>query len=170
MVVPGSVLSGRNSGSHSLLKDGARVVESADDILGGLGWLTPDPPGTTRGTVVPNPVLDRMEPGESYRLDELVALTGLTGPKLLPMLMELELQGRVAASPAGTFSRTARDGLTAHGSGLWERSASPAPGFRPASDVLSGLAPKSRSATASECNLRTGRSPKPGPRSLKPDA
>lgn len=108
MVVPGSVLSGRNSGSHSLLKDGARVVESVDDILSGLGWFTPDPPGTRRsGTVEPNPVLDRMEPGEVYQLDELVALTGLTGPKLLPMLMELELQGRVTASPSGTFSRMA---------------------------------------------------------------
>ena len=38
MAVPGSVLSGRNRGSHSLLKDGAKVVESAVDILEGLGW------------------------------------------------------------------------------------------------------------------------------------
>ncbi len=38
MAVPGNVLSGRNRGSHSLLKDGAKVVESADDILDGLGW------------------------------------------------------------------------------------------------------------------------------------
>jgi DNA processing protein len=33
MAVPGNVLSGRNRGSHSLLKDGAKVVESAVDIL-----------------------------------------------------------------------------------------------------------------------------------------
>ena len=33
MAVPGSVLTGRNRGSHGLLKDGAKVVESADDIL-----------------------------------------------------------------------------------------------------------------------------------------
>ena len=38
MAVPGSVLSGRNRGSHALLKDGAKVVESADDILEELGW------------------------------------------------------------------------------------------------------------------------------------
>ena len=38
LAVPGSVLSGRNRGSHSLLKDGAKVVESAVDILEGLGW------------------------------------------------------------------------------------------------------------------------------------
>jgi predicted Rossmann fold nucleotide-binding protein DprA/Smf involved in DNA uptake len=47
-----------------------------------------------------------MAPGEAYRLDELMALTGASGPKLLPRLMELELQGRVASSPAGTFRRT----------------------------------------------------------------
>ena len=37
MAVPGSVLTGRNRGSHSLLKDGAKVVETADDILEELG-------------------------------------------------------------------------------------------------------------------------------------
>ena len=39
MAVPGSVLSGRNRGSHALLKDGAKVVETADDILQELGWM-----------------------------------------------------------------------------------------------------------------------------------
>ena len=38
MAVPGSVLGGRNRGSHALLKDGAKVVETADDILEELGW------------------------------------------------------------------------------------------------------------------------------------
>ena len=38
LAVPGSVLSGRNRGSHSLLKDGAKIVETADDILEELGW------------------------------------------------------------------------------------------------------------------------------------
>lgn len=38
MAVPGSVLGGRYRGSHALLKDGAKLVESADDILEELGW------------------------------------------------------------------------------------------------------------------------------------
>ena len=42
MAVPGNVLSGRNRGSHSLLKDGAKVIESAVDILEGLGWTAAD--------------------------------------------------------------------------------------------------------------------------------
>ncbi len=38
MAVPGSVLSGRNRGSHALLKVGAKIVETADDILEDMGW------------------------------------------------------------------------------------------------------------------------------------
>ena len=108
MAVPGSVLSGRNRGSHSLLKDGAKVVESADDILEGLGW-----PGAAPGSysspklLEEDPLLARMEPGEVYRLDDLIQLTGTTGSKLLPRLMELELQGRVVRAGPGAFSRIA---------------------------------------------------------------
>jgi predicted Rossmann fold nucleotide-binding protein DprA/Smf involved in DNA uptake len=46
-----------------------------------------------------------MSPGEPYRLDELIGMTGLEGAKLLPRLMELELQGRVISGPGGAFSR-----------------------------------------------------------------
>jgi DNA processing protein len=108
MAVPGSVLSGRNRGSHGLLKDGATVVESADDILQALGWQ-PSPPGGRRGPGAreTDPLLSKMEPGEHYRLDDLMALTGVDGPRLLPRLMELELQGRVIAGPGGAFTRAA---------------------------------------------------------------
>ena len=39
MAVPGNVLSGRNRGGHALIKDGARIVESADDIVAELGLV-----------------------------------------------------------------------------------------------------------------------------------
>ena len=42
LAVPGNVLSGRNRGGHALLRDGARIVESADDILEELG-MAPRP-------------------------------------------------------------------------------------------------------------------------------
>jgi DNA processing protein len=104
MAVPGSVLSGRNRGSHSLLKDGAKVVESADDILQELGWHSEVPQGRRGpGAVETDPLLARMEPGELYRLDDLMALTGAQGARLLTRLMELELQGRVVAGPGGVF-------------------------------------------------------------------
>jgi DNA processing protein len=105
MAVPGSVLTGRNRGSHALLKDGAKVVESADDILDGLGWAE-----SAADKVAPtkllnrDPLLARMEPGEAYELEALADMTGTTGARLLPRLMELELQGLVGAF-RGRFSR-----------------------------------------------------------------
>ena len=39
MVVPGNVLSGRNKGGHALLRDGAKIVECADDIVGSSAGL-----------------------------------------------------------------------------------------------------------------------------------
>jgi DNA processing protein len=107
MAVPGSVLTGRNRGSHSLLKDGAKVVESADDILEELGWPAVRPPVTeaAAGLLRRDPLLARMDEGEGYALDELAAATGMSATRLLPRLMELELRGRVVAS-GGRWRRT----------------------------------------------------------------
>ena len=38
MAVPGSVAQGRNRGAHALIRDGAPIVESAEDVLRELGW------------------------------------------------------------------------------------------------------------------------------------
>ncbi len=105
MAVPGNVLSGRNRGSHSLLKDGAKVIESAVDILEGLGWTGADMTQTAKAKpLYPDGLLSKMEAGEVYRLDELMELTGVTGTRLLPRLMELELAGLVTQTGSG-FSR-----------------------------------------------------------------
>lgn len=105
MAVPGSVLGGRNRGSHALLKDGAKVVETADDILQELGW-------GTRPRVSPeksprDPLLTKMEAGESYEFDQLLQLSGMPAPKLLTRLMELELSGQIEGGPGGRFIRAA---------------------------------------------------------------
>ena len=106
MAVPGSILSGRNSGSHCLLKDGAKVVESADDILDGLGWPARDvSPHSSTKLLNSDSLLSAMAPGEVYRLEELMELTGVTGTRLLPRLMELEMAGLVT-NTGGGFSRT----------------------------------------------------------------
>jgi DNA processing protein len=106
MAVPGNVLTGRNRGSHRLLKDGAKVVESADDILEEIGWpaLRADDGGSV-GKTTADPLLARMEPGEVYRLDELVEVTAIAPSKLLPRLMDLELAGQVASVSGGRFAR-----------------------------------------------------------------
>ncbi len=105
MAVPGSVLTGRNRGSHGLLKDGARMVETAADILEELGW-----PAARQGAEVAersrrDPLLAHLEPGEGCGLDELADATGISAARLLTRLMELELSGLVRAE-AGKFFRT----------------------------------------------------------------
>jgi DNA processing protein len=104
--VPGSVLTGRNRGSHSLLKDGAKVVETADDILEELGWpsaaIGVDPTCKLLNT---DPLLSRLEPGEEYELDELVEASGTPASRLLVRLTELELMGHVTAVRPGCFAR-----------------------------------------------------------------
>ena len=104
MAVPGSVLSGRNRGSHGLLKDGAKVVETADDILEELGWAPPEA-SKPRRRGPQDPLLAKMHPGESYGFDQLVELSGVAPAKLLTRLMELELLGQIQAVGGGRFVR-----------------------------------------------------------------
>jgi DNA processing protein len=104
MAVPGSVLTGRNRGSHALLKDGARVVETADDILHGLGWGVTLGPSADGNSSSGDPLLSQMAPGESYGLEELSARTGLSGRELLVRITELEIAGRIRVS-TGLFTR-----------------------------------------------------------------
>ena len=109
MAVPGSVLGGRNRGSHALLKDGAKVVESADDILEELGW-----PGLRQSCEIAanpqitDPLLARLTAGESYDLDEMSATVGLTGSQLLPRLTEWEMQGLLLRIAGGRYTLAGR--------------------------------------------------------------
>jgi DNA processing protein len=112
MAVPGNVLSGRNRGGHALIRDGAKIVECADDIVEELGWL-PLSPGTrdepvsrARSTVSGDPVLGRMEAGLAYDLDALAHASGLDTPRLLPRLLELELKGVIRRVEGGRFVRS----------------------------------------------------------------
>jgi len=106
LAVPGNVLSGRNRGAHGLLRDGAKIVESADDILEELGMC-----GRGAGRAAPaprDPILACLTPGEPSDLDAIAAATGLGTAKLLPRLFELELQGAVARIGGGRFVRIDR--------------------------------------------------------------
>ena len=118
MAVPGSVAGGRNRGGHALIRDGAKIVECADDIVEELGLPAPPSPGVgcrPDGAVEPSsdcnkktcedPWLLEMTPGEPCDLDALAALSGLPLPRLLRRLLELELLGRVRRVEAGRFIR-----------------------------------------------------------------
>jgi len=111
MAVPGNVLSGRNRGAHALIRDGAKIVECADDIVEEL-WGTGRQPHTeadalsaASSAVSLDPIVGRMEAGQAYDVDDLAALSGLENVRLLSCLIDLELQGRVRRVGGGRFMR-----------------------------------------------------------------
>ena len=113
MAVPGSVLGGRNRGSHALLKDGAKIVESADDILEELGWPALRA-GEAEGHKISSnplkidPLLANLTPGETYDLDEMSATLGMTGSKLLPRLTDWEMRGQLVRVAGGRYAVAGR--------------------------------------------------------------
>ena len=111
MAVPGNVLTGRNRGGHALIRDGAKIVECADDILGELG-LGPAPASgrmddatADASAVSADPVLRRMDAGQPYDLDAIAAVSGLDAGRLLPLLIDLELRGLIRRVGGGRFMR-----------------------------------------------------------------
>lgn len=113
LAVPGNVLIGRNRGGHALLRDGARLVESADDVLEELGMRSTPASTAHDGAVstAEDPVIAALLPGEPACLDEISARAGLAAERLLPRLFELELQGLVRREQGGRFMRTGRNVL-----------------------------------------------------------
>ena len=111
MAVPGNVLSGRSRGAHALIRDGAKIVEGADDIVEELGWAT-SPLGEgrsrsrdTESSRTRDPLLRHMLAGQAYDLDGLAAMSGVDGVRLLPRLLDLELAGLVRRLEGGRFMR-----------------------------------------------------------------
>jgi DNA processing protein len=110
LAVPGNVLSGRNRGGHALLRDGAKIVETADDILEELNLAAPARPGTAAcagpgAGAGSDPVLACLAPGEACDVDHMAQRSGIEVARLLPRLLELELQGHVRRAGGGRFIR-----------------------------------------------------------------
>jgi len=105
MAVPGSTLGGRNRGAHALIRDGAKLVETPDDILEELLGFMPVDEGSGDGcnVLLEDELTLAMRQGEPCSVDELSARTGLAPGPLLARLLELELAGRVARVGGGRF-------------------------------------------------------------------
>ena len=112
--IPGSIHSTQSRGCHALIRQGAKLVESAQDILEDMKFpvainLEADKGCEATGKDVKDPqnrLLDALG-FDPVSLDALQARTGIDTPGLQAQLMALELDGLVARLPGGLFQRTA---------------------------------------------------------------
>lgn len=114
--IPGSIHSPQARGCHRLIKEGAKLVETADDILLELRWPTvPTAASTADASGEPNdseapsagdPLLTAMG-HDPVTLDALTSRTGWPTAELQAQLLTLELEGQIARLPGGLFQRRA---------------------------------------------------------------
>jgi len=115
--IPGSIHSPQSRGCHALLKQGAKLVETAQDVLEELPLArqrrsTAKPAATAGEPAEDEPVSEQdgllqalgFDP---VSVDALVDRTGIAASVLQARLLELELQGDVARLPGGLFQRMA---------------------------------------------------------------
>jgi len=101
--IPGSIHSPLARGCHALIKQGAKQVESAADILDELAGQQRLTPPVLRETPS-DPVLNALD-GAPTTLDTLAQRTGLTLEALSAKLLTLELDGRIAPLPGGRYQK-----------------------------------------------------------------
>jgi DNA processing protein len=106
--IPGSIHSPLSKGCHKLIKQGAQLVESVEDILESLRWeaVVAAAPSSSVMPADPEAALLLETLGfQPCDLDTLALRSGLTAEQLLAMLLPLELAGHVAQLPGGRYQR-----------------------------------------------------------------
>lgn len=115
--IPGSIHNPVSQGCHQLIRAGAKLVETVEDILSELNLpisnqiLTKSPQGAAKRPVAgygldkaPEILLDALG-FEPTRVDDLALRAGLTSESVASMLLILELQGLVEPHPGGRYGR-----------------------------------------------------------------
>jgi DNA processing protein len=114
--IPGSIHNPLSRGCHALIRQGAKLVETAQDIIDELGPLaavvTSIEPTDEAGREghAPGPTAEYAQLLDSMgfspaSVDMLVETSGLTPAVVSSMLLQLELKGFVAPSPGGLYNR-----------------------------------------------------------------
>ena len=118
--VPGSIRNPLSRGCHQLIRDGAKLTESAADILSELNFSAffsgpahkdcghEPAPGIAAGMDKEHKILLDALGFDSADLDLLVVRTGLKPEAVSSMMLILELEGHVQAAPGGRYSRVVR--------------------------------------------------------------
>lgn len=112
--IPGSIHNPAVKGCHALIKQGAKLVETADDILEELQILVKSPASGDTTREKPDYVSPPVDPDyqklldcmgfEPVTIDSLITCTKLTAAQIASMLLILELQGDIVAEN-GRYTR-----------------------------------------------------------------
>lgn len=116
MAVPGAIDSPQSEGSNQLIRDGARAVTRAAEVIEELSGISPGPDTPTGLTRRRDPpallLLDERErvivealDAEPRHVDALAEETGIGGGQLLATLLDLELRGVAESLPGKRFRR-----------------------------------------------------------------
>jgi DNA processing protein len=117
--IPGSIHNPLARGCHALIRQGAKLVESAQDVIEELGPLLSHLRGSPPSEVAPPPdcahewdtEYKRLLAGMGFEplpIDLLIQRTGLTAESVSSMLLLLELEGYVSPSPGGRYCLTGK--------------------------------------------------------------
>lgn len=111
MAIPGSILSAQSAGCHALIRQGAALVTSPEQVAEELGPLTgpgakapPAPADADAGPAPDDPVLAVLG-HDPQSLDTLIDRCGWPAPQLSAHLLTLELDGHIARLPGGLYQR-----------------------------------------------------------------
>jgi DNA processing protein len=109
--IPGSIHSPLTKGCHALIRQGAKLVETAEDVLEELGTLIRFVMRKEGAEAKPKLLAENLNPNDEALLsqigyectpmDVLVARSGLTAKAISIMLLDLELKGFVVSVPGG---------------------------------------------------------------------
>lgn len=110
--VPGPVHSPRSKGCHQLIKNGAKLCESVEDILSEIEYLFPQKPMSTElfeGDLEGGEAaILSMIRNEDIHIDELVRNTKLSVAVVSVTLLKLEMRGLIVQQPGHVYSAAGR--------------------------------------------------------------
>ena len=109
--IPGSIHSPLARGCHALIRQGAKLVETAQDVLeelGALAHFVGNPVPASASPMTPDPaqqsLLDIIG-HDPIEIDTLIVRSGLTAGALSSMLLHMELRGLIETRPGGKVQR-----------------------------------------------------------------
>jgi DNA processing protein len=105
--MPGSIHSPLAKGCHALIKSGAKLVESAEDVLAELSGFRASGYASTTKEIPPSTeagLLAHMG-HDPVDVDSLCSRAGMSAEQVSSELLRLELDGRVTALPGGLYQR-----------------------------------------------------------------